>query len=355
MSATLCQQIKERLPLREAARLVNVTLPERDGVKFASPLRPDKKPSCSTKGELFSDWSTGQHFDAIGFYGAAKGIENAEAIKALAQHLKISSGHNGNGKVKVAGAAPKQRQQEPRRPAAPSQLPAPIPYTPELAEAVAASRGLIADAVQVAVTGLGTLSFSDVCGHPSWIISDRGAPGWEARRIDGELYPPIEPYLGERKTHTKGKGVKKWPMGILPPLRSDDEIADAAIILCEGMPDYLAAVQIILDHVADDQTGIVPCCMLGKSADISADALPLFKGRQVIIIGHPDARDRIKAWAKQIRAAGAASVRPVRLLFRDLNDHVLHYPHRIPDLVTALGLTPKESEPATMEGAENDY
>lgn len=352
---SLCELIKARLPLREAARLVNVTLPERDGVKFASPLRPDRKPSCTIQGDTMRDWSRGETFDAIAFFATAKGMSNAEAVKALAQHLKITSGSTAP-KVKVAGAAPKQRQQEPRRPAAPSQLPEAIPYTRELAEAVAASRGLSADAVQVACTGLGTISFGEVCGHRSWIISDRGGKGWEARRIDGEPYPPLEPYLGERKTHAKGKGVKSWPMGILPPLMPDDEIAAAPIVLCEGMPDYLAAVQIILDHVADDQTGIVPACMLGKSADISADALPLFKNRPVLIIGHPDARDRITLWAKQIRNAGAASVRPVRLLFRDLNDHVLHYPHRIADLVSALGLTPKEAaQPAATEGAGNDY
>jgi hypothetical protein len=75
--------------------------------------------------------------------------------------------------------------------------------------------------------------------------------------------------------------------------------------------------------------------MLGKSADISSDALQHFEGRRVSIAGHPDARDRVVAWANQIRDAKAASVHAV-VLNNDLNDLLRMAPNNADELRTLL-------------------
>lgn len=335
----LCAQIKERLSIREAAAICGIALPEKDGIKFASPFREDRHPSCEVYKDHIVDRSSNERFDSIATYAAIKGLSTSEAVKALALQLKLTS-----EKANIRFAS-RPRQERAEKPAERAELPALLEYTDDLAEAVAKSRQLSAEAVQIA-RSLGTITFAKVCGFQSWVMTDRLCPGWEARRIDGLPYPAKEPYLGERKSHAKGKGIKSWPMGICPPNLSDDSHGLNEILLVEGMPDYLAAIELIIHHIAEP-CDLMPAAMLGKSADIAADALPLFCGRKVVIVGHPDARDRIAAWTKQLVTAGAASVLPVRLKFKDLNDFLTQSPHRIPELVHAMGF----QSPA----AENDY
>jgi hypothetical protein len=73
--------------------MLGIELPRRAGIKFSSPFRPDKNPSCSvyqSRNELrFRDWSHGVDVDPIGFYALARGIPNAEAIRELRQRLGV--------------------------------------------------------------------------------------------------------------------------------------------------------------------------------------------------------------------------------------------------------------------------
>jgi len=81
---SLCDNIKAKTSLRAIATLLNIDLPA-DGRKFRSPFRPDKSPSCSVKENVLTDWSTGERFDQIDFFAAAKNLPRAEAIRGLAQ------------------------------------------------------------------------------------------------------------------------------------------------------------------------------------------------------------------------------------------------------------------------------
>jgi hypothetical protein len=156
-----------------------------------------------------------------------------------------------------------------------------------------------------------------VHGFPSWILTDREAPGWESRRIDGLNYPAVSD-LGVRKSHARGK-VKSWPVGICPPKLTDQECAEhlPKILLCEGGPDFLAGCCIA---EAIREIDVLPVTMLGKSSNIAEAALPFFAGRRVVIAGHGDASDRVQAWASQIEPSSRSVTVSLCPEGQDLND-----------------------------------
>lgn len=320
---TACQQIKAKLTLRDAARLVNITLP-RDGVKFCSPLRPDKNPSCSVKGELFTDWSSNTHMDAIDFYAAAKGMSTPEAIRELSERYGIASGQWA-GKVKVGESA----ATEPPAPAAPVVVAGDDlierPGEPEDGdfEALRASRLLPEGTGGLELAEyVGVLRFGLVCGFASWIVTDSSNRAAEARRLDGELFPQAGP-LAPRKAHTLKGSTKGWPVGLLPKM-SGARLANlraTPLVLVEGGPDLLAAYCILASFSAG-QRDVQPVAMLGTSASIGAEALGMMAGRPVVIMAHGDkaGRDAAQRWADQL----AATKNAVRVRHlpdgKDLND-----------------------------------
>jgi hypothetical protein len=321
------QTIKSRLSLRDVATICGIELPK-DGVKFRSPFRPDQNPSCTIKGEVFTDWSSGEHLGPIRFYAAAKDITKDDAKRDLRRLFGYRS--HQSVALKVAQVQVSKLANSPVDPPAPIAFPA-----KELLECAAQSRGLSWEAFEAARVTFKTLTLGTLFDQTCWFLHDASRIGWEARRSDGKPFAPLG-NLGERKSHSKGKGLKSWPMGITPPgfAQSKIDALNPRILLVEGTPDYIAACQLILDL----PYLVLPCAMLGKSADISADALPHFKNRIVTIAGHPDARDRIAAWASQIQGAGAESVHPVILSKCDLNDWLRTHPHREGELRNLLQL-----------------
>ncbi len=322
--------IKAKFPLRAVAIMCGIELP-RDGVKFRSPFRVDDSPSCTIKGDLITDWSREEKLDAIGFFAAAKGIENGQAFKELGK-MAGANFQAHPGKVKVARpASPTARQGV----TIPERIESP---TRKLIEGTAEERGLSWEAFEAARVFFKTLTFGRLFDQSCWFLHDRRGLGFEARRCDNREFEPVG-NLGPRKSHSKGQGVKAWPMGILPPGVSDETIKreNPRILLVEGTPDYVAACQLAM------MIGplVLPCAMLGKGADIAPDALPYFKGRAVTIAGHTDASGRIKAWGGQIKRAGAAEVKPVLLgNHRDLNDWLRYCPDRAGELLNLLHLKP---------------
>lgn len=316
-------EIKQLTTLREVATGLGIDLP-RDGVKFSSPFRHDKNPSCTVRGELFTDWSTGEHLDCIAVHAAATNQTIAEAIRELGDKLSGKEFLPPVARLSQPLEIPTAPVEAPKKIAEPSE---------ELIQTAAQSRGLSVEAFEHARRFLGTLSYNLVHGQKCWVLSDAKKIGWEARRCDGRSFDALGD-LQVRKTHSKGRGLKSWPLGILPPGVPSIRIAlkKPPILLVEGTPDYVAACELILPLAP---RLVIPCAMLGKSADISSDALQHFEGRRVSIAGHPDARDRVVAWANQIRDAKAASVHAV-VLNNDLNDLLRMAPNNAEELRTLL-------------------
>jgi len=326
MSATLCQQIKAKLTLREAARLVNVTLPDRDGVKFCSPLRPDKSPSCSIKGDLFTDWSTGQHLDAIDFYATAKGMSTPDAIRELGERYGIAAGSGqSSGKVRMGGGSPAAVTQSETLAvvAGDDLLSDPGEPEDEDFEALRASR-LLPEAtggLELAYQ-VGVLRFGMVCGFPSWVVTDSSNRSAEARRLDGEQYPQSGT-IGPRKAHTLRGSKKNWPVGLLPRISQDRlaKLRRAPLVMVEGGPDLIAAY-CILARFPMDARDVQPVAMLGVNNAIGDEAMAFMAGRPVVIIvqGDKAGREAAGRWRDQLISAGCSCKRRELPDGKDLND-----------------------------------
>jgi hypothetical protein len=290
--------ILERWPLGTMLARLSISVPQKG--KFRSPFRPDNNPSCEILGEKIRDWTTGQNFDAIGCFAEAKGLSNSDAIRALAAELP-------------------GRQPKPSAPSKPEGLKLPaLRYSPEEAAAVAKSRGLGVESVEMAGAIYGTLSFGLVGSFNCWVLSDENLKLAEARRMSGKPFPAVGS-LSERKSHTLKGSCKAWPLGTKIKVSVPGGLT---VVLVEGGPDYLAACELAV-HAKRE---FLPVAMLGASQSIHAAALPFFKGRDVLILAHPDEAGRAAAirWAAQLKQAGATP-RANQLTGGDLNDLVASY------------------------------
>jgi hypothetical protein len=294
-------EIKSRFTLRDAAAIAGLELPARDGTKFRSPLRHDRNPSCSIKGNVLFDWSTGEHFDAIDLYAAAKQISNAEAIRELAERLSIAGRTPAHPKARPVRVS---KPPLPEEPAAPVAFDESRPKDDDFA-AILAARSWPEDALSglLLAHDLGVLRFGNVCGCPCWIVTDEGRRIAEARRLDGKPFPAVGT-LGERKAHTVKGSTKAWPVGL--HLRIVPErLREFAVVLVEGGPDLMAAYA-ALARLPMGARDVHPVAMLGTSATIAPDALGAMSGRAVVILAHGDdpGCEAGRRWAKQLSGAG---------------------------------------------------
>jgi len=80
------------------------------------------------------------------------------------------------------------------------------------------------------------------------------------------------------------------------------------IVLVEGIPDFLAAHQIVIEE--GRQGCVAPVSMLCASVSIAEPALPLFKGKHVRLFPHADEAGvkAAKKWSQQLKAAGVAKM-----------------------------------------------
>ena len=128
---------------------------------------------------------------------------------------------------------------------------------------------------------------------------------------------------GAAKTRTIGKAA--WPVG------AADIGSKPVVLLTEGMPDLLAAIQVISVEGRDDDTAAV--AVLGAGQRIHAQALPLFAGKRVRVFPDNDPAG-LKAgdiWQRQLEGVGAvvdlfsleqqerSGLKPIK----DLNDFVV--------------------------------
>ena len=309
---SIVAEIKSRLTLRDVGTIVGAELPPRDGVKFRSPLRSDRNPSCTIKADVLFDWSSGEHFDAIDLYAAAKNISNAEAIRELGERL-----HLGKGGTFVPPRCVKVLHAEKPQAAAPSE---PIAFDeselkPGDLESILTARTWPVDAMDGLLLAyeLRVLRFAPVCGCDCWIVTDEARRIAEARRIDGKTFATVG-NLSERKAHTIKGSAKSWPAGLRPRI-APDRLRDVPLVLVEGGPDLLAAYA-VLARLPISERDVHPVAMLGTSASIAPDALTTMAGRVVVILAHGDdpGREASRRWAKQLSGAGC------RVTLRNLPD-----------------------------------
>ena len=201
------QAAKERLTI--AALWAMLRLPGKYGRSCRSPFREDRNPSFSVydDGRKWKDHATGEGGDAVDFIAMALGISNEHACRKL---------------IELAGVIPQYFHSDFRReekcsvadrPSDLVELPPLMPYSKELAQRVAQSRGLHIAAVDFASLWMKTIVFAKVCEQDCWILTDASQRCADARRIDARSFPAIGK-LGERKSHSLRHSGKSWPVGI---------------------------------------------------------------------------------------------------------------------------------------------
>jgi CHC2 zinc finger len=309
------EEIKERFLIDDAYALHGL---EHEHRKLRRcPLHDDRNPSFSIfdHGRQFHCFGCGAKGDGVDLVAALKGITLAEARQLALKYL-------GAHREPIRREQPKR---EHPKPVAKLEISTSLPDNYwELFQRVAASRGLSINAIAVPAAWLETVTFGTVCEQECWIISDDKRKCAEARRIDRKPFPAIGT-LSERKAHTLGGSIKSWPVGLFPPGYEESWLRERVfrILLVEGGPDYLAACQLIAPMVMANNLTVLPVAMLGASQEIASDALKLFTGRRVTILGHPDESGRAAAmqWGTQIQGAGGL-VQPIQLKERDLCEMV---------------------------------
>lgn len=173
----------------------------------------------------------------------------------------------------------------------------------------------------------GQLVFGNFIGHEVFGVRDSSGYMLEIRRLDGLPFPAVGS-LAERKSHALKGSRKNWPVGIA-------DIGDKPMVLMvEGLPDFLAAFEIVVRE--DALSRVAPVAMLSAASSIAPDALPLFKGRHVRIVPHADQAGRAAGvrWKRQLLDAGATKVDFYSVAaetegdapaVKDLNDHLPLY------------------------------
>ena len=161
-------------------------------------------------------------------------------------------------------------------------------------------RGISLDGLQWA-QNRGVLVFGRWYGGEVYGVRDSSGRVMEIRKLDGSLFNAVGG-LDERKSHALKGSQKKWPVGI------QEAAGCSMIVLTEGIPDLLAAHQVVVEE--GRQGDVAPVGMLCASVSIAEQALPFFKGKHVRLFPHVD-QAGVKAarkWSQQLKAAGVVKV-----------------------------------------------
>jgi hypothetical protein len=284
---------KERLRIPELWRILN--LPgepaTRDGVKFCSPLRSDSHPSCSFSDgcKLMTDWSRGQHYDAINFLGEVLGLQNGEATKRF---LEIANGHQVSPPAHPTSQPTKRVEPRPG-----PDLRGVKPCSESDLEQIARVRSIPLVGLRLARDRKLLFSYYRPSHGPCWLITDDARRNAIKRRLDGKPFQDRDPKTGkieEKKSKCVFGSDANWPVGIA------QAGGFPSIALCEGAPDFLAAFW--LAYAGAVESLVAPVCMTGASCHIHEDALAMFRGKRVRIFGHADeaGQDTVQRWADQL-------------------------------------------------------
>jgi hypothetical protein len=300
-----------------------VTIPElgaryfpswRPGKSCCSPFRQDRHPSFSVfdDGRAWKDFATGEAGDAVDFLALARGLTKADAARELIARAGTGASILAHARI----APPRPTEAASCLSAVESETPASAHLWAELQtrirrgsicelETLARLRGLPVFAGLQLASNAGQLWFVEALDGrervTAWLITDSSRRVAQLRRLDGKPWQGID---AKAKTLVAASGNAAWPVGVAS-IGSKPFIA-----LVEGGPDMLAAW-----HFAfwcGRTSEVVPVAMLGAGQRIHPDALALFEGRGVWTFPHADTAgtDAAVRWAGQLRAVGAAWVKP---------------------------------------------
>jgi len=176
----------------------------------------------------------------------------------------------------------------------------------------------------------GVLVFGFFAGFEVFGVTDISGAILEIRRLDGKNFPAVGS-LSERKSHAVRGSYKRHPVGISEAKNCSH------IIVAEGVPDFLAAHDLILRELTDGAGSAplrcAPVALLSANVTIDEATLSVFKGKFVRIFYHNDLSgagwNGARRWQQQIVKAGAFSCdffhfkKLAGSAVNDLNDYIV--------------------------------
>ena len=331
----LTAEAKERLTIPDVWQRLGLPGAARPQGVCKSPFRQDRSGasfSIFKAGRMFKDHAEGDNAqgDVVCFVELATGCDRAQAMRTLVDLAGL--GHllaQGRDRSQVRPMPAETRPAVPERGtgwgfrAAPK-LPEALPVDAAFVDAVAQQRGLLPWAILAAVDR-GLLAKVRHWDRDCWMVRDATGCNGQVRRLDGQ---PWMVNGSPMKGLTVPQSWASWPLGCAA--------ATPGLLLVEGAPDLLAAVQVIEEE--GKEAAFSPVAMLGTGHPIQGSALTHFTGRHVLIVEQNDAiktrrdgstyapgQDAAAKWEQQLSPV-AASVHilhlPAEMPGKDLNDYL---------------------------------
>ena len=288
-------EAKQRLPID--ALWTHFNFAGKPGKSCRCPLHDDRSDSFSVNadGTLFNCFAGCGGGDSVDFYALAIGLPHKEACRAF---IALA----GGSPVPSTPRPPRPKAEEVEKAKANQRRNWPLFESPVTGEDDAPKHAmpLLAKLRHVSLEGVqlmaerGLLWFAAWKDSPAWIVTDSARLNSQARRMDGKPWPGIG-----AKAQTLPGSRAAWPVGAreAQPFR--------VVLLCEGVPDLLAAHHLIHAHGRQADTAAV--CILGASNSIPEDALQLLAGKTIRIMTHTDEAGRAAEvrWTKQLETVRA--------------------------------------------------
>ncbi len=265
-----------------------------------SPFRSDNNASWGIfrtqddKRWLYKDLATGETGDELAFLAK---VHQLDCKRHFGQLLRIYREVANRSPVGVALAV------------YPCGAPKPKPNTSFLTEGTDEQLQTLSRLRGISFDGLyyarqrGMLKFGVRNDLELFAVIDSSGVVAEIRRLDGLEFPGAGGIVGKTsKCMSLPHSRKNWPLGIIESVDSD------CVALVEGMPDFLAMHQFVVEESASGR--VAPVAMLSSCCDIANEALSYFNGKRVRIFPHHDAAgiSAAERWGKQLVAARTASV-----------------------------------------------
>lgn len=328
--ASLRERVRDALSMVDVATFDGVELRLANGRAMGDgrcPFHEERSASFRCGGrwrDRYHCFGCGADGDIFDYWQQRRGCDHLEAVKQLAGLAGVYVGELRFERPK-AGVVPyveRRLDSVESLPVKPS-LPSLMRPNKAACEAIAAGRGLNANAVWMAARVFGRVGYclwpqyEDKGGRwwprgggafPSWAAIDRTLNVAEFRRLDNERYVRADGSL-IKAWSTAGKA---WPLGC------EDAGKMGCALLVEGGPDMLAAYEFLMRWGMVEKVAVV--CMLGASNKMREDALGFFAGCRVRIMVDADVprdaevrgkrklpgMEAAARWTRQLQEAGAA-------------------------------------------------
>lgn len=306
-------QLKRQCPLPTLMEHLQLGGHARPNCK--SPFRRDDRGSWGIfqthDGWRFKDHGTGDNGDEITFLANLLNLDERQSFPQLLGVYRAVAQQVDRSQSQLPASLPAKIAEPSAEPMFPPDRTGFGPGTEAQRKQLADLRGFSLEAVNWAVER-GVLVVGEWQAHQCYGICDKSGRLVELRRLDGQRFPATVE-LPQRESHTLENSQPDWPVGLL-------EAGPAAnILLVEGVPDFIAAHELILTGNLKEQWA--PVAMRSAAARIAPEVRPYFKGKRVLIFYRNDALSG--------RAAQAAFN---QLQMADNTNVTLFDTHRLADL-----------------------